>query len=120
LDFDLHPDPTPIFHRLSESSYFEGRDEWGTFGKTMSFGSAYDPLTRLCAGVSHMELTTAEGETIVIPRVWHKHIPSQAQVEGWLRDAGLEIEKSYRNFGQEPLKKPETEPVRATIWALKP
>lgn len=44
----------------------------------------------------------------------------QAQVYGWLSEAGLTIEKTYKNFSAEPLPEPIDESTyRATIWACK-
>lgn len=119
LDFDLHCDPSPCFHRLGESSYFSGADELGTTGRTVGYGSVYDPVTRICAGAGHWEITANSGETFVISKLWHKHIPTQAQVYGWLADAGFAIEKTYRNFTDEPLPEPVSDYCRATIWARK-
>lgn len=120
LDFDLHFDPKAFFHGLRESSYFCGVDELGTSGKTVSYGGVYDPATRICAGPSHWELTTNNGETLILSKVRHKHIPTQTQVYNWLRSAGFTIERTYRNFTGEPLAEPISEGTyRATIWARK-
>ncbi len=118
LDFDLHSDPKAVFHGLRESSYFCGADELGTSGKTVSYGGVYDPATQICAGAGHWELMANNGETLILSRVWHKHIPTQAQVYRWLRAAGFTIERTYRNFTGEPLAEPIDEGTyRATIWA---
>jgi len=67
-----------------------------------------------------LELTTNNGEEFTIAQNWYKHIPKQAQVYEWLAEAGLAIEKTYKNFSAEPLPKPIDESVyRATIWACK-
>lgn len=120
LDFDLHYDPKKVFNRLKESSYFCGTDDLGTFGRTVSYGSVYDPVTRICAGSNHWEITANNGESFIIPNVWHKHIPSQSQVYKWLREAGLTVERAYKNHTNEALSEPIDETThRATIWARK-
>jgi SAM-dependent methyltransferase len=119
LDFDLHGNPAPFFSSLEVSSYFCGTDELGTKGRTVSYGSTYDPVTRICAGTAHWELTTNAGETIVVPRRWHKHIPTQAQVYAWLREAGLAIKRTYLDYSQETVPVPARDNCRATLWARK-
>lgn len=119
LDFDLHSDPTAFFSRLGETSYFGGTDDLGTSGRTLSYGSVYDPVTQFCTGTSHWELTLNSGEHLIVPELWHKHIPTQAQVYGWLGDAGFEIERTYTNFTDEPLANPVANSCRATLWARK-
>ena len=120
MDFDLHGKPVPYFNRLGEGSYFAGTDEIGTKGRTVGYGSVYDPVTQICVGVGHLELTTNTGETIIVANRWHKHIPTQAQVYEWIRDAGLEIERSYLDYSQEPIPVPVTQNCRATLWLVKP
>lgn len=120
LDFQLLYDDTKVFNSLKESSYFEGTDDMGTHGRTVSYGSVYDPVTQLCGGVSHWELTTNNGEDFTVVTNWYKHIPKQAQVYEWLVQTGLTIEKTYKNFSTEPLPEPVDESTyRATIWAYK-
>ncbi len=120
LDFDLHADPAKVFHRLRESSYFEGVDELGTTGRVVSFGSVYNPVTQICTGANHVELTTCSGQRLIIPEVWHKHIPTLSQVLVWLADAGLVVEQAMKNFTPEPLAEPlGNDTWRATIWACK-
>jgi SAM-dependent methyltransferase len=120
LDFDLLYDPARFFNSLRESSYFNGTDDMGTSGRTASYGSVYDPVIHICAGTSHLELTANNGETFVISELWHKHIPTQTQVYAWLSEAGLIIERSYKNYSDEPLPEPIDELThRATIWARK-
>ena len=122
LDYDQHSDTSAVdrFNRLGESSYFEGTDEFGTTGRTISYGGAYDPVTRIWSGIGHFELATNNGEQLICsakPR--HKHIPSLAQVYGWLADAGFSLDKTYRNYTNEPLSEQEPGYARATIWAKK-
>ncbi|MDR2750337.1 MAG: class I SAM-dependent methyltransferase, partial [Clostridiales bacterium] len=62
LDFDLHFAPHKVFNRLGETSYFGGRDSLGTHGRTVSYGSVYNPATRIVSGANHVELTTNNGE----------------------------------------------------------
>jgi len=120
LDYDLHHDPAAVFHRLGMSSYFKGSDDLGTMGSTVSYGSTYDPVTQICAGTGHTELITVNGEKLILPEVWHKHIPTQEQVDAWLKEAGFSLEKTYRNFTDEPLPRPIPEGThRATVWAKK-
>ncbi|SDM49178.1 class I SAM-dependent methyltransferase [Paenibacillus jilunlii] len=120
LDFDLHYNPAISFNRLKESSYFEGTDELGTAGRIVSYGSVYDPITRICTGVGHWELTTNSGEQFILPKRWYKHIPTQSQVYGWLSDSGFSIERTYLNYTAEPIPELIIEAVnRAIIWARK-
>ncbi len=120
LDFQLLYDDAKFFNSLKESSYFEGTDDMGTHGRTVGYGSVYDPVTQICTGVSHLELTTNNGEDFTVVTNWYKHIPKQAQVYEWLSEAGLLIEKTNKNFSAEPLPEPIDESTyRATIWACK-
>ncbi|MNC76940.1 hypothetical protein D3C75_1287730 [compost metagenome] len=80
----------------------------------------YDPITRICTGVGHWELTTNSGEQFILPKRWYKHIPTQSQVYGWLSDAGFSIERTYLNYTVEPIPELIIEAVnRAIIWARK-
>ena len=120
LDFDLPYDPAAYFNSLGESRYFEGTDDLGTAGHTAGYGSVYDPVTQLCAGVSHLDLTTNGGERLVIVQRWYKHIPTQEQVYGWIAAAGLTLERSYQNYTDEPVPRPlEPKSQRAILWARK-
>lgn len=120
LDFQLLYDDAKFFNSMKEGHYFEGTDDMGTHGRTVSYGSVYDPVTHLCGGVSHWELTTNNGEDFTVVTNWLKHIPKQAQVYDWLTEAGLTIEKAYKNFSADPLPEPIDESTyRATIWARK-
>ncbi|MNW31459.1 hypothetical protein D3C74_83750 [compost metagenome] len=120
LDFDLHYNPAAFFSSLKESRYFEGTDELGTTGHIVSYGSVYDPITQICSGTSHYELTTNSGEKLIISNRWHKHIPTQVQVYNWLSEAGFSIERTYQNFTDEPIPEPIGEATkRAIIWAKK-
>jgi len=120
LDFDLQYNPATYFNSLGESNYFSGTDELGTTGSTVSYGSVYDPVTQICAGTGHWELTTNSGEQIIISKQWYKHIPTQLQVYGWLSDAGFTIERTYHNYTDEPIPEPIVEATnRAIIWARK-
>lgn len=116
LDFDLLYDPASVYHGPGwEAEY---TDDLGTVGRMCSFGSVYNPVLQICTYVSHIAFTTNNGERFVIPDMVRKHIPTQAQVYEWLRGAGFEIERTYRNFSDEPLPEPITEGThRATIWA---
>jgi SAM-dependent methyltransferase len=119
LDFDLHDDPASVFHSSSGGEEAH-TDDLGTVGQMRGYGSVYDPVTQICAGAGHIELTTKNGERTVLPDVWYKHIPTQAQVCAWLDDAGFAIERTYRNFTSDPLPRPITPGThRATIWARK-
>lgn len=120
LDFDLSHDPAAVFNRLRESSYFDGTDELGTTGKTVSYGSVYDPVTQLCAGVNHIELKTANGESMICAERWYKHIPTQAQVYDWIHNSGLSIEETFENYTDDPVPLPLSQSTyRVTIWAVK-
>jgi hypothetical protein len=122
LDFDLHTDASAreVFNGKKESSYFIGTDDIGTTGRSVSYGGVYDPVTRICAGVGHFELTTNNGESFIFNQgPWHKHIPTKDIVYGWLEIAGLTVERSYRNYTAEPLREPEDGYVKATLWAKK-
>ena len=120
LDFDLHHDPGAVFHSLENFTIFEGTDDLGTSGRIVGLGGAYDPVTQLFNGLKRWELATNSGESIVFAQLWHKHIPTQGQVYGWLKDAGLTIRRSYRNYTLDPLPEPMDESThRAIIWAQK-
>lgn len=120
MDFDLLFDPVSCFNRLKESCYFDGTDDLGTTGRTVSYGSVYDPITQICAGTNHWELTTNNGEQIIRSVRFYKHIPTQAQVFRWLREAGFTIERTYMNYTYDPIPEPIIESThRAIVWARK-
>lgn len=120
LDFQLLYDDAKVFNCIKESNYFTGTDDFGTHGRTVSYGSIYDPVTQLCTGVNHWELTTNNGESFTVCQTWYKHLPKQEQVYEWLSEAGLTIEKAYKNLSTQPLPQPiDEDTYRATIWACK-
>lgn len=120
LDFDLHADPKAIYTSTSESSYFNGTDDLGTTGRTVSSGSIYDSVTQICTGCSHWDLTTASGERIIVRDNWYKHIPTLLQVYTWLDETGFDVFKTYSNYSAEPLPDvPDDKLWRATILAKK-
>ena len=122
LDYDQHSDTSAVefFNHLSDGgSRWETTDELGTSGRIKSYGSVYDPATRICTRASHWELTANNGERIIEPTTGHKHIPTLAQVYDWLAQAGLAVEKTYRDFTDKPISDQKKEFVRATIWARK-
>lgn len=84
------------------------------------YASVYDPITQICTGTGHWELTTNSGELVMIPQRWYKHIPKLRQVYDWLSEAGFVIERTYQNYTDEPIPEPIGEAVsRAVIWAKK-
>jgi 2-polyprenyl-3-methyl-5-hydroxy-6-metoxy-1,4-benzoquinol methylase len=119
MDFDLHNNPESVFNEITQSSYFVGADELGTTGKTVSYGSVYDSVTRITTGSSHTELTLNNGIELIVPELWYKHIPSQQQINDWLNDSGFEVEQTWRDYTTEQLADYEPDGVRATIWARK-
>jgi len=125
LDYDQHSDASAIkfFNKLGENGRLgvdsEYIDELGTRGKFKNYGGVYDPVTRICTWASHRELLTNNGKQIIESTVGHKHIPTLHQVYGWLADAGLNVDKTYRNYTDDPLSEQEADYVKATIWAKK-
>ena len=125
LDYDQHSDASAIkfFNYLGESGRLgveaEYIDDLGTVGKFKNYGGVYDPVTRICTWAGHTELTTNGGERIIESRMGYKHIPTLEQVYRWLTSAGFVIEKTYRNYKDEPLSESEPDYVKATIWARK-
>ena len=121
MDYDQHSEASAVkfFNNLGESNYFKGIDDLGTTGKTASYGSVYDPVTRICAGAGHLDLTAINGERIIMSEIRYKHIPAWAQVCDWLTGAGFIVERTYRNYSKEPLADNESDYVKATIWAQK-
>jgi hypothetical protein len=59
------------------------------------------------------------GERIIESTAGYKHIPALKQVYAWLAKAGFSIEKTYKNYSDEPLDENHKDQVRATIWARK-
>jgi hypothetical protein len=57
----------------------------------------YDPVTRIDCRIYHWDLTLGSGERYVKPYTSYNRFSSQEQVYGWITDAGLVIEKSYKN-----------------------
>jgi SAM-dependent methyltransferase len=119
LDFDLHVNLRDTFGSLDDSCYFNGTDDFGTSGKLLYTGNICDPVTRINCRIGHRDLMFGNGERYVKPYTSYKHIPSQEQVYSWLSSAGLVIEKTYKNFSDEPIENPLQSHCRATIWARK-
>ena len=125
MDYDQHSYSSAIkfFNHLGESGRLGKdaiyNDELGTSGVIKIYGNVYDPVTRICTWASHWDLQTNNGERIIKSTMGHKHIPTLEQVYSWLSNAGFEIEKSWRNYSEEPLSENEQDFVRATIWARK-
>lgn len=119
LDFDLHANPEIAFNVLKEGSYFSGIDDLGTMGRTVSYGSVYNPVTQICTGTNHLELKLNNEELLIISKLWYKHIPTQAQVYSWLENAGFIIDKTFENYTNNRLENQYDKFVRATIWARK-
>ena len=122
LDYDQHTEESAVkfFNRSGESGNEPVyTDDLGTSGKFKRYGCVYDPVTHICTWANHMELLTNSGEKIIESTMGYKHIPMINQVYGWLADAGLTVEKSYRNYSDEPVSENETDYVKATVWAKK-
>lgn len=121
LDFSLYKDNAKVYPSLEPMYYFEGSDDYGTSGRTVSCGGNYDPVTRLFAGLEHWELTTNNGEEMICNvEVWHKYLPAWEEVQEWLEESGLTLTRSYCNFTAEPITTPVQEDIwRATVWAEK-
>jgi len=125
LDYDQHTESSAVqfFNRLGESGRLgddsEYTDDLGTSGKFKIYGNIYDPVTQICTWASHMDLLTNNGEHIIESTAGYKHIPMLNQVYEWLDDAGLVVEKSYRNYTDEQLSENEPGYAKATIWARK-
>mgnify|MGYP000891203622 CR=1 FL=1 len=125
MDYDQHSDASAVkfFNRLGESGRLgdnsEHVDEFGTSGKIKIYGNVYDPVTRICTWASHSDLLTNNGERIIESSLGHKHIPTLTHVYRWLAEAGFTVEKTFRNYTDEPLSDNEPDYVRATIWARK-
>lgn len=119
LDFAMHFDPATVFNSKRESNYFSGTDDMGTTGKTVSYGSVYNPVTQICTGANHFELRANNGEPIIYSKLWYKHIPTLTQVYEWLQNSGLTIEETYENFTDNPVSHPIAQSTfRVTIWAV--
>jgi len=120
MDFDMSANPAKIFNRLGEGFGFQGTDDLGTSGRIVVYGGVYNPVTRICVGSNHLELTANGGEAFVLPRLWHKHIPSQEQVWQWCQRAGFTVENAYKNFTGESVPVPlDDETRRVTLLARK-
>lgn len=120
LDFALWKNPKAVFSSLTERSYFSETDDFGTSGRTVSYGGAYDTITQICADAGHTELITYNGGRIIQKRRIYKHIPTLQQVYSWIAEAGLTVKQTYHNFTKEPIPTPLDESTfRATIWGGK-
>jgi len=122
LDYDQHTEESAVkfFNRSGESSNEKiYTDDLETGGKFKSYGCVYDSVTQICTWASHMELLTNNGEKIIESTMGYKHIPMINQIYEWLAGAGLTVEKSYRNYSDEPVSENETDYVKSTIWARK-
>jgi SAM-dependent methyltransferase len=120
LDFDLLFDPSKAFNHSGERRWWKHTDDLGTRGELCNYGGVYNPETQICVGSNHTELILSNGDKLIRPRVWHKHIPTRHQVYEWLNSAGFVVEHAFKNFTGEPLGDPIAEDnFRATIWAEK-
>jgi len=125
LDYDQHTDASAVkfFNRLREGGRLGDdsiyADELGTTGEFKNYGGVYDYVTQICTWASHIDLLTNNGEQIIESTQGYKHIPMINQVYKWLDDAGLTVEKSYRNYSDEPVSDNESDYIKATLWARK-
>jgi len=121
LDYDQHTDESAakFFNYLGEKRGETYSDDLGTSGYFKYYGGVYDPVQRICMWVNHRSLITNNGESIVESTNGYKHIPSLGQVYGWLHDAGLTIDKTWKNYSDEPLSESILGYNKATIWAKK-
>lgn len=125
LDYDQHSDESAkiFFNRLGESGRLgddsEYSDELGTRGNIKIYGNVYNPVTRICTWASHLDIITNNGERIIESTRGYKHIPALEQVYEWLEEAGFIIERTFKNYTDEPLSDNEPGYARATILARK-
>ena len=126
LDYDQHSEASAekFFNRQGKGGGRLGvnatyTDELGTSGRFRGYGGVYDPVTRICTWASHRELHTNNGEQIIESTQGYKHIPMLTQVYTWLAEAGFSVEKTWRNYADEPLSEDDPDFARATIWAKK-
>jgi len=121
LEFDLFLHNEKVWPSLEPMYYFEGTDEYGTTGRTVSWGGCYDPATRLFAWAEHWELTTNNGEEMICHvEVGHKYLPAWEEVQEWLEESGLTLARSYHNYTQEPIPTPlRDDTYKAIVWAEK-
>jgi SAM-dependent methyltransferase len=102
LDFDLSLHPETVFNGTGDV-YFEGYDDTGVYGKTVSCGGRYDPVTQMSGGLGHFELTLPNGEKHNIVWTGLKHIPTLRQIHDWLTEAGFVIEQEYGDYSGNPI-----------------
>ncbi len=121
LDFELHKDNEKVFPSLEPMYYFEGSDDYGTRGRTASYGGCYDPVTRLFVWAEHWELTANNGEEMICHvETGCQYLPAWEEVQEWLEEAGLTMTHGYHNFTAEAIPTPLREDTwRATVWAEK-
>ncbi|WP_162551085.1 class I SAM-dependent methyltransferase [Paenibacillus tepidiphilus] len=103
LDFNLFADPVSAFTRKGERVQFEGTGSLGTYGRITALDSVYDSGSQVASGKSRTELLFSSGERYVAERSWSKHIPTLAQVEGWLSDAGFTGVTVYGDYEGNPV-----------------
>lgn len=116
LCFDLHTHPERVFGRTGERVYFDGTDDRGVYGRYIGCGGTYDEETQMAVGKGRTELTLPNGEKHKFITPSKKHIPTLAQVHGWLRDNGFAVEEEYGDFAKNPISE---KTHRAVICAHK-
>ncbi|MDR0897385.1 MAG: class I SAM-dependent methyltransferase [Oscillospiraceae bacterium] len=119
VDLDVHQEPNAFAGDTQTSSYFTGADDLGTTGRTVSYGTSADPVQRLWMGTGHLELTLANGQSLMIPDNWCKYIPTMQQILDWLAEAGFSMVRSYRDYTDAPVDVEAEACFRATLWAVK-
>lgn len=116
LDFNLLFKPEQFFGQKRERVYFEGTDRNGVYGKYIGLGGTFDTATQICCGQNRTELTTRDGEKIVVERKSIKHIPTLDDVYVWLDEAGFAVEREYGDYNGNPISE---NTHRAIIYARK-
>lgn len=118
LDFDCFQrrDASPAPQR--EWVCFDGTDDWGTYGKYIVIGGAYDSRTGIDRGERRYEIAPADAEPFSVTRAVVKHFPFMEQVRGWLKQAGWEIEQLYGGYDRRPFSE-STPGNRAILWATR-
>ena len=116
LDFNHFEYPERFFDDPKERIIFEGTDDQGVTGHMSISNGHFDAAVRMAYNDRFAKLTLPDGRQLHGQAKSAKHIPTLAQVQGWLLDAGFVPLALYGDYDRRPVSDKTT---RALFFAQK-
>lgn len=111
LDFCHFEHPEMVFDDPGERVIFEGTDDRGVTGYAAILNGHFDADTRMAYNDRLAELTLPDGRRLRWQAKSVKHIPTLAQVQGWLLEAGLVPLALYGDYDRRPVSDKTTHAI---------